>query len=105
MGTFNAVRDASEILKRLLDTALVDVGESCIVHDLVTTSAVGMTLTLMLYEIARDPSARNRPDLRVIVKDTRSRRRWHDDCCADTQVTEDACDLLYSSPCSLWRWY
>jgi len=75
MGTFNAIRDASEILKRVLDTGLADVGASCIVHDLVTTPAVGMTLTLTLYEIAQDPSARNRPDLRTIVNDKIETRR------------------------------
>lgn len=75
MGTFNAIRDVSEILKGVLDTALGDVGAGCIVHDLVTTPAVGMTLTLTLYEVAEDPSARNRPDLRVIVNDKVELRR------------------------------
>jgi hypothetical protein len=41
----------------------------------VTTPAVGMTLTLTLYEIAEDPSARNRPDLRVVVNDKVETRR------------------------------
>src|SRR5215510_1322322 len=75
MGTFNAIRDVSEILKGVLDTALADVGAGCIVHDLVTTPAVGMTLTLTLYEVAEDPSARNRPDLRVMVNDKVELRR------------------------------
>ena len=75
MGTFNAIRDVSEILKRVLDAGLVDVGASCIVHDLVTTPAVGMTLSLTLYEITEDPSARNRPDLRVSVNDRVEARR------------------------------
>jgi len=75
MGTFNAIRDVSEILKGVLDSALRDVGAGCIVHDLVTTPAVGMTLTLTLYEIAQDPSARNRPDQRIIVNDKIETRR------------------------------
>jgi hypothetical protein len=75
MGTFNAIRDVSEILKGVLDTGLTEVGASCIVHDLVTTPAVGMTLTLTLYEVAEDPSARNRPDLRVVVNDRVETRR------------------------------
>ena len=40
-----------------------------------TTLAVRMTLTETLYEIAQDPSARNRPDLRVIVNDKIETRR------------------------------
>lgn len=75
MGTFNAIRDVSEILKGVLDSALRDIGAGCIVHDLVTTPAVGMTLTLTLYEIAQDPSARNRPDQRIIVNDKIETRR------------------------------
>jgi len=75
MGTFNAIRDVSEILKRVLDTALGEVGAGCVVHDLVTTPAVGMTLTLTLYEIAEDPATRNRPDLRVVVNDRIETRR------------------------------
>jgi hypothetical protein len=75
MGTFNAIRDVSEILKGILDTALGEIGAGCIVHDLVTTPAVGMTLTLTLYEIAEDPATRNRPDLRILVND-RIETRW-----------------------------
>ena len=75
MGTFNAIRDASEVLKGVLDNALREIGATCIVHDLVTTPAVGMTLTLTLYEIAEDPSARNRPDQRVVVNDRVETRR------------------------------
>jgi hypothetical protein len=75
MGTFNAIRDVSEILKGVLDSGLANVGAGCIVHDLVTTPAVGMTLTLTLYEVAEDPSARNRPDLRVVVNDRIETRR------------------------------
>ncbi len=66
MATFNAIAEVSEILRRTLDAGLTPVGASCIVADLVSTPAVGMTLTLTLYEIQEDPSARNRPDLRVV---------------------------------------
>ena len=67
MATFHAIAEVSEILRRTLDAGVQPIGASCIVHDLVAAPAVGMTLTLTLYEIAEDPSARNRPDLRVIV--------------------------------------
>lgn len=67
MATFHAIAEVSEILRRTLDAGVQTIGASCIVHDLVSGPAVGMTLTLTLYEIAEDPSARNRPDLRVIA--------------------------------------
>lgn len=66
MATFHAIADVSEILRRTLDAGVKPIGASCIVHDLVTAPAVGMTLTLTLYEIAEDPSARNRPDIRIV---------------------------------------
>jgi hypothetical protein len=66
MATFNAIRDVSEILRRVLQAGVSPLGASCIVHDLVTTPAIGMTLTLTLYEIAEDPSSRNRPDIRTV---------------------------------------
>lgn len=67
MATFNAIREVSEVLRRTLDAGMQSIGAGCIVHDLVDTPAVGMTLTLTLYEIAEDPSARNRPDIRVVL--------------------------------------
>ncbi|HWO25295.1 MAG TPA: DUF4255 domain-containing protein [Kofleriaceae bacterium] len=75
MGTFNAIREVSEILKRVLDAGLVNVGATCQVHDLVAQPALGMTLTLTLYEVAEDPSTRNRPDIRVNVGDKVELRR------------------------------
>lgn len=66
MATFHAIADVSEILRRTLDAGVSTIGATCIVHDLVQAPAVGMTLTLTLYEIAEDPSARNRPDIRVV---------------------------------------
>lgn len=66
MATFNAIRDVSEILRRVLQAGVSSLGASCIVHDLVTTPALGMTLTLTLYEISEDPSSRNRPDIRTV---------------------------------------
>jgi hypothetical protein len=66
MATFQAIADVSEILRRTLDAGVQPIGASCIVHDLLTTPAIGMTLTLTLYEIAEDPSSRNRPDLRTL---------------------------------------
>ncbi len=66
MATFHAIADVSEILRRTLDAGVSSIGATCIVHDLVQAPAVGMTLTLTLYEISEDPSARNRPDIRVV---------------------------------------
>jgi hypothetical protein len=66
MATFHAIADVSEILRRTLDAGVSSIGATCIVHDLVTAPAVGMTLTLTLYEISEDPSARNKPDLRIV---------------------------------------
>ena len=66
VATFNAIQEVSEILRRVLDAGLTAVGATCIVHDLVANPAAGMTLTLTLYEIAEDPSSRNRPDIRVL---------------------------------------
>jgi hypothetical protein len=108
MGTFNAIREVSEVLKRVLDTALTNVGASCIVHDLVTTPAVGMTLTLTLYEVAEDPSARNRPDIRVVVNNQVETRRspaslllrylitaWSGNILDDQQILGRAIQTLY----------
>jgi hypothetical protein len=67
VATFNAIADVSEILRRTLHAGVQSVGASCIVHDLVASPSVGMTLSLTLYEIAEDPSSRNRPDLRTVV--------------------------------------
>lgn len=66
MATFNAIQEVSEILRKVLDDGVTAVGATCIIHDLVANPAIGMTLTLTLYEIAEDPSARNRPDIRVV---------------------------------------
>lgn len=66
MATFHAIADVSEIVRRTLDTGVQAVGASCIVHDLVTSPPLGMTLSLTLYEIAEDPSSRNRADIRTI---------------------------------------
>jgi hypothetical protein len=68
MATYDAIQEVSEILRRTLETNLgsVVMGATCLLHDLVTTPAAGMTLTLTLYEIADDWSGRNKPDLRTI---------------------------------------
>ncbi len=66
MATFQAIAEVSEILRRTLDAGVQPIGATCILHDLVAAPAVGMTLTLTLYEISEDPSARNKPDIRTI---------------------------------------
>jgi len=66
VGTFQAIAEVSEILRRTLDAGVQPIGAQCILHDLVAAPAIGMTLTLTLYEISEDPSARNRPDIRTV---------------------------------------
>ncbi len=66
MATFNAIADVSEILRRTLDAGVQTIGATCIVHDLVASPSIGMTLSLTLYEIAEDPSSRNRADRRIV---------------------------------------
>jgi hypothetical protein len=67
MATFNAIQEVSEILRRTLHDGLnSSVGATCIIHDLVNTPSAAMTLTLTLYEVAEDPSARNKPDIRIL---------------------------------------
>ena len=67
MATFDAIMEVSTILQAVLSDRLTAVAATCINHDLVTTPSTGMTLTLTLYEVAEDPSARNKPDIRVVV--------------------------------------
>lgn len=67
MATFNAIADVSEILRRTLHAGVQVVGASCIIHDLVASPSTAMTLSLTLYEVAEDPSSRNRPDIRSVV--------------------------------------
>ncbi len=67
MATYDAIRDVSEILRRILDAGVNAVGASCQNHDLITQPATAMTLTLTLYEVGEDPSSRNRPDVRVLA--------------------------------------
>lgn len=69
MATFNAIKEVSEILRRTLDGGVHTVGATCKLHDLIAQPSAGMTLTLTLYEIAEDPSARNRADIRTVVGD------------------------------------
>jgi hypothetical protein len=66
MATFEAIQEVSNILQIVLDQRLKGIGATCVNHDLLTTPAVGKTLTLTLYEVAEDPSARNKPDIRVV---------------------------------------
>jgi hypothetical protein len=76
MATFNAIQEVSEILRRILHEGLhQSVGATCIIHDLVNTPSGGMTLTLTLYEVAEDPSARNKPDIRVVQNHQITTRR------------------------------
>jgi uncharacterized protein DUF4255 len=108
MATFNAIREVSEALKGVLDAGLESVGASCLVHDLVAQPAIGMTLTLTLYEVAEDPSARNRPDIRVNVGDKVEVRRppvalllrylltaWSGNILDDQQILGRAIQTLY----------
>jgi len=42
---FNAIAEVSQILQRTLDAGVQNVGAQCVVHDLVSTPSIGMTLT------------------------------------------------------------
>lgn len=110
MATFSAIQEVSEILRRTLDTGVTTVGATCIVHDLVTTPALGMTLTLTLYEVAEDPSARCKPDIRVIVNNQVQTRRppaalllrylitaWSGNIVDDQRVLGRAIQTLYDN--------
>jgi Pvc16 N-terminal domain len=67
VATFSAIADVSEILRRTLHAGVQTVGATCIIHDLVAAPSTAMTLSLTLYEVAEDPSSRNRPDIRQVV--------------------------------------
>jgi hypothetical protein len=75
VATFNAIKEVSEVLRNVLDAGLAPIGATCSIHDLVAQPATGMTLTLTLYEIAEDPSARNKPDIRTIQGNQVTTRR------------------------------
>lgn len=108
MATFRAIADVSEILRRTLDAGVQPIPASCILHDLVTVPAVGMTLTLTLYEIAEDPSARNKPDIRVVQNNQVTLQRsptamllryvitaWSGDVSSDQVILGRAVQTLY----------
>ena len=108
MATFRAIADVSEILRRTLDAGVQTIPASCIAHDLVTVPAVGMTLTLTLYEIAEDPSARNKPDIRVVQNNQVTLQRsptamllryvitaWSGDVISDQVILGRAVQTLY----------
>ncbi|MCA9675442.1 MAG: DUF4255 domain-containing protein [Kofleriaceae bacterium] len=69
MADFNAISDVTATLQAVLADDLVAVGAVCQIDDLSTPIAVpppAPLLTLTLYEAIEDPSARNRPNERVV---------------------------------------
>jgi hypothetical protein len=108
VATFRAIAEVSEILRRTLDAGVSAIPATCIIHDLVTAPAAGMTLTLTLYEIAEDPSARNRPDIRVVQNNQVTLQRsptalllryvitaWSGDAVSDQTILGQAVQTLY----------
>ncbi len=108
VATFRAIAEVSEILRRTLDAGVGTIPATCIIHDLVTAPAAGMTLTLTLYEIAEDPSARNRPDIRVVQNNQVTLQRsptamllryvitaWSGDAISDQTILGRAVQTLY----------
>lgn len=80
MGDFGVVADVSSIIVDRLNQALIGLGEpgdfQAVLHDLsdqVTTPPA--TLTVFLYEIAEDPTSRNRPPVRSLPPDPPTTRK------------------------------
>ena len=73
MADFNVISDTSKTLANILNLGLAPLGAECQVNDLFTS--IGLPppkplLTLTLYEVIEDPSARNRPTIRKIDRVT-----------------------------------
>lgn len=80
MGDFGVVADVSSIIVGRLNRALVGVspGEELLaeLHDLSQPVQTGTPkLTVFLYEIAEDPTSRNRPPVRSLPPDPPTRRK------------------------------
>lgn len=81
MGDFGVVTDVSTIIKDRLTAALVGLGAGeqdpiAILSDLVENpSTQPPTLTVFLYEIAEDPTSRNRPPVRSLPPDAPTTRK------------------------------
>ncbi|GGR38866.1 DUF4255 domain-containing protein [Streptomyces netropsis] len=74
MGSHDVIADVSDILLRVLTEAVREPGSEPTVRlvDLIGRqpgSPGGLGLELFLYEVAEDPSARNRPDRHTLVED------------------------------------
>jgi hypothetical protein len=65
MGDFGVVADVSTIILDRLTRALLDLGGRAELSDL-ETRPDGMVLSVFLYEIAEDPTSRNRPPVRSL---------------------------------------
>jgi hypothetical protein len=71
MGDFGVVADVSKIIEERLTRALVGLGSApfpvAVLNDLSETTQFPVpTLTVFLYEIAEDPTSRNRPAVRSL---------------------------------------
>lgn len=69
MGDFGVVADVSTIIVRRLERAMLELGSgaTAILDDLSKpVEAAVPTLTVFLYEIAEDPTSRNRPPVRSL---------------------------------------
>lgn len=69
MADFNAISEVTQTLRNILDAALSPIGAVCQVDDLTTPISLpppAPLITLTLYEAIEDPSARNRPNERLV---------------------------------------
>jgi hypothetical protein len=79
MGDFGVVADVSTIIVDRLNRALLELGSGgdapqAILSDL-TEQPAGVALTVFLYEIAEDPTSRNRPPVRSLPPDPPTTRK------------------------------
>lgn len=73
MADFNVISDASKTLAKVLAAGLSSIGADCQVNDLFVPIGLPPAtplLTITLYEVIEDPSARNRPTRRKIDRIT-----------------------------------
>jgi len=73
VADFNAIRDVTATLHGVINTALQPLGAICKIDDLTTPISVPPPtplVALTLYEAIEDPSARNRPNERIVDQAT-----------------------------------
>jgi hypothetical protein len=106
---FGVIADVSATLEQVLTGALAPLGSIAEVHDLQGTIPImPARLTLFLFEVSEDPSARNRPRIRAGVPPTITVRKppmalllrylvtpWSGDRLTDHRILGRAMQVLY----------